>query len=104
MSDVIAFPTKDTESLLVGPFEQYKVQVEGRIIPGLTGHPQEDGRVTLIVDGRFAVDFPKEVASQAAWLLANALAVGAGYTHLGAANKGQPFAPVGVYVNTGDIS
>lgn len=94
MSNIHDFPPPLLrEPLLVGPFEEYRVVVEGRAIPRLTGYLQEDGRITLIVDGRFMVDFPAEIAHQAAWLLANALAVGAGYTHLAAETKSQPFAP-----------
>lgn len=100
---IVEFPhpkVPTTESLLVGPFEEWRVQVEGRIIPRLTGYRQDDGRITLIVDRRFMVDFPEDVASQAAWLLAHALAVGEGYTHLGATDKnGQPFAPLGMEVS-----
>ena len=94
MSDIIEFPKPDPQpDLLIGPFESYKVVVEGRAIPRLTGYPQDDGRITLIVDGRFMVDFPADLARQAAWLIAQALAVGEGYTHLGGTNKDQPFAP-----------
>lgn len=93
--DVINFPPPAAKpNLLVGPFESYKVVVEGREIPGLTGWPQADGRITLVVDGRFAVDFPADLAHQAAWLVAQALAVGAGYTHLGATEKSAPFAAI----------
>ena len=99
---IINLPSAEKpDDLLIGPFTVYKVQVEGRIIPRLTGHPQEDGQVTLIVDGRFAVDFPAEVANQAAWLLANALAVGEGYAHLGAPNKDRSFAPRGAQLGDG---
>lgn len=86
-------PTDEQQPLLVGPFSYYKVVVEGRAIPKLTGYTQDDGRVTLIVDGRFAVDFPADIASSAAWLIANALAIGAGYSHLGATSQDHPFAP-----------
>lgn len=93
---VLPFPPKpNQEDFLVGPFEEWRVEIEGRIIPRLTGYRQEDGRVTLIVDGRFMVDFPSDIAKSAAWLIANALAVGEGYSHLGAIGKGShPFAPI----------
>ena len=94
MTDILKFPEPPAKKpLLVGPFEVYKVVVEGRSIPRLTGYPQDDGRITLIVDDRFMVDFPADIAHQAAWLLANALAVGEGYTHLAAQSKDRCFAP-----------
>lgn len=93
-SNVTSFPTQRQPALLVGPFEYHKVVVDGRAIPRLTGWPQADGRVTLILDGRFAVDYPdEEAARQSAWLIANALAIGAGYSHVGAESRDMPFAP-----------
>lgn len=101
MSEVIQFPTPEQpEDLLIGPYTAYKVQVEGRVIPRLTGYPQAGDRVSLIVDGRFEADFPADLARQAAWLIANALAVAEGYTHLSAPNKDQPFAPIGVRMSS----
>lgn len=96
MDSVVDFPQPPQQPpLLIGPFEYHQVVVEGRAIPKLTGYPQDDGRITLIVDGRFMVDFPADIARQAAWLIANAMAVASGYSHLGADSKGQPpFAPV----------
>lgn len=94
MTEIIDFPKgAERPDLLVGPFESYAVVVEGRSIPRLTGYPQDDGRITLIVDSRFMVDFPADLAHQAAWLIAQALAVGEGYTHSGATEKIRPFAP-----------
>jgi hypothetical protein len=86
-------PTKPPE-FLVGPFERYKVLIEGRVIPGLTAQPHDDA-VTLIVDERFGVTFPKAIALDAAWLIAQALAVGSGYSSLSAEIPGRPFAPIG---------
>lgn len=87
-------PSEPIPDLLVGPFKTWKVRVEGRIIPGLTGFPDGD-KIALVVDGRFSASFSKEDAHSVAWLLANALAVGAGYPWLGAPNKDSPFAPEG---------
>jgi hypothetical protein len=83
------------DPLLIGPFETWRVVVDGRVIPRLTGF-YDDQNIALVVDGRFSASFPPELARQAAWLLAQALAIGAGYTHSGATDKGQPFAPVGM--------
>ena len=70
------------------------VEIEGRIIPRLTAIRVGDGSIGLVVDGRFGATFPNEgIADQAAWLIAQALAVGAGYSSLGAETKDRPFAP-----------
>lgn len=82
---------------LIGPFETWKVQVEGRVIPRLTGFVEGD-RVALIVDGRFSASFLPADAKQAAWLIAQALAIGEGYSFLGAEQKSQPFAPKGMEI------
>jgi len=87
-------PTLNGGVEFIEPSEGLDVIVEGRKIPGLQAFEQEDGRVTIVVDSRFMVDFPPEIARQAAWLLAQALAVGAEYTHIHATSKEQPFAPV----------
>lgn len=91
---VVEFPRETPPALLVGPFQYYQVIVQGRAVPGLTGYKRDDGTVALTVDGRFGADFPsEEVAASAAWLIAQAAAVAAGYSHLEADNKDRPFAP-----------
>jgi len=93
---VVDFPAgPEPEPLLVGPFEVYRVVVEGRAIPKLTGRRNSDGSYSLTIDGRFGADFPDEAtARQAAWLIGQGMAVMSGYTHLGAESKNQPFAPM----------
>jgi hypothetical protein len=99
MSNVVELPpAQKPPELLVGPFQEWRVQVEGRIIPRLTGFHDGD-KIALVLDGRWSASFPKEDAYQVAWLLANALAVGEGYSHLGAENKDNPFAPMGCELN-----
>lgn len=96
MSDnVVDFPGPETqESLFLPRSRAHPVQVEGRKISGLSGLAKPDGSVTLIVDERFGAGFPNEqVARDAAWLIAQALAIGRGYSHLGAERPGYPFAP-----------
>ena len=95
--DVLTFPSQDLPPLLVGPFEQYAVQVEGRIIPRLTGFHDGD-KIALVVDGRFSASFALDDARMAAWLIAQALAIGEGYASLGAAAKGHPFAPLAMRI------
>ncbi len=97
MGDVTEFPTppkKEKAEWLIGPFEEYRVMVQGRVIPKLTAYKDGD-KVGLVVDQRFSASFSEDQAWQVAWLLANALAIGAGYPHLGAESKDQPFAPLG---------
>lgn len=68
------------------------VEYDGRIVPHL--HCRDLGdHVDIIVDGRFAATFDKMAATQAVYLLAEAMAVASGYSHSGALSKGTPFAP-----------
>ena len=93
MSNVVDLPPPTGRpSLLVGPFEYHAVVVDGRRVPGLTGFPDGDG-IALVVDGRFSATFPTELAYQAAWLIAEAMAIAHGYPHFGATSKDRPFAP-----------
>lgn len=100
MTNVVQMPPKPEQpELLIGPFKQWRVQVDGRIIPRLTGYHDGD-KIALVVDDRFSHSFAKDDAYQAAWLIANALAIGAGYSHMGAENKDQPFAPQGMQLGS----
>lgn len=95
MTNVIQMPPQpQPPELLVGPFQEWRVKVEGRIIPRLTGFYDGD-KIALVLDGRWSASFSKDDAYQAAWLIANAIAIGEGYSHLGAPNKDMPFAPMG---------
>jgi len=96
--NVIELKTEEPPPLLIGPFTVSKVMVDGRIIPGLTGWEEGD-KTWLCVDDRFGAGFPTEYARQAAWLIANAMAIACGYSHLGAENKDRPFAPLGMAIN-----
>lgn len=96
MDNVVQLPPQSkAPDLLVGPFQEWRVQVDGRIIPRLTGFHDGD-KIALVVDGRFSASFTEDDARQAAWLIAQAMAVGEGYPHLGADSKKQPFAPLGM--------
>ena len=70
----------------------YTVVVEGREIPKMR-MTERNGMVSLQLDGRWEIDLPPALAPQVAWMVANALAVGQGYAHLGSPNKERPFAP-----------
>lgn len=95
VDNIVKFPEPPPAELLVGPFNEWRVQVDGRIIPRLTGFHDGD-KIALVLDHRFSHSFNKDDAYSAAWLIANALAIGEGYSHLGAESKAQPFAPRGV--------
>ena len=99
--NVVQFPpTSKRPDLLVGPFEEWRVQVEGRIIPRLTGFRDGD-KIALVVDRRFSASFATDEAYSAAWLISQALAIADGFTHLGAEAKNGPFAPLGMQI--GDV-
>lgn len=100
MSDenVTSFPAAKPLEFMIGPFSEWRVQIEERIIPRLTAFKDGD-KIGLVIDNRFSHSFAKEDAYQAAWLLAQALAIGGGYTHLGAESKEQPFAPIGMGIS-----
>ena len=94
MDNITEFPAPPKTEWMIGPFEEYRVMVEGRVIPKLTAY--KDGNlIGLVVDKRFSISLPEDQAKTVAWLVANALAIGAGYSHLGAESKDQPFAPLG---------
>lgn len=65
-----------------GPFETYKLTINGFKIPHLTGR-LIDGMWHFNLDGRFACDVPEMYGLGAAWMIANAMAVGAGYSCFG---------------------
>lgn len=91
-------PPADQPALLIGPFEEWRVQVEGRMIPRLTGFREGD-KVWLVVDRRFSGKFStEEDARQAAILIAQASAIAEGYAHLAAETKERPFAPIGMQI------
>lgn len=92
-------PSEKPPELLVGPFQQWSVQVDGRIIPRLTGYREGD-KIALVVDHRFTASFSEADAHQAAWLIAQAMAIGGGYSHLGAEAPGRPFAPQARKIDT----
>jgi hypothetical protein len=79
---------------IVGPFEEWRVIIDGRMIPRLNARRLSSGGVSLLLDKRFILDIPDEgLAYQVASFVANALAIGEGYPWSGAETKSQPFAP-----------
>ena len=79
-------PSK-TEVRVIGPFERFKVKVDGYIVPRLEIVPVEgtdgdlDGElVTVLVDEHFCGFCTKEEVQRWAPLIANAMAVASGFT------------------------
>ncbi len=54
--NVVTLTHKETGGLLIGPFTEYRVVIERRFIPHLTGR-QDGDTVWLTVDGRFTSPF-----------------------------------------------
>lgn len=104
MSEVVDFPEQKRPEWIVGPFEEYRVIVDGRMIPRLGAVRQDDGGVVLFLDNRFMLRVPEEgLAYQVAAFVANALAIGEGYPFAGAESKSRPFAPLAAAVDPGSI-
>lgn len=92
MDNVVEIPREKAPELLVGPFEEYRLMIDGRFVPGLSGF-REGEKVWLTVDRRFSQPFDSEEAARnAAVLIAQASAIAHGYPHFGAETKDHPFA------------
>lgn len=77
---------------LIGPFECWQVVIDGRAIPNMTARRTGD-QVVISLDNRLTIAVPADIAYQVAAFAANAMAIGAGYSHLGAETRERPFAP-----------
>lgn len=94
MTNITKFPenNKKATDVLIGPFDTWRVQVDGYQIPKLSGF-KNGNKTCLVVDSRFCTEpLDDNVVHSVAAVIANALAIGAGYSHFGAQNKEQPFA------------
>lgn len=67
----------------VGPFSVWKIKLDGYAVPFLQGREDDNGMFHLKLDERFGIEVPKEYAHQVAWMIANAYAIGAGYSCFG---------------------
>ena len=91
--EAAALQLRDTIESMKGVSTHYlTVVIEGREIPGLMMMDRGE-MISLQLDRRFEIDVPIEYAHPVAWMMANALAIGAGYPYLGSPNKDRPFAP-----------
>ena len=66
----------------VGPFTEHYITVDGYRVPRLTGK-LVDGIWRFTFDGRFGCDVPERYGHGVAWMIANAQAVGAGFSCFG---------------------
>lgn len=82
--NVTQLPTNDERidaaiADMIGPERTgHTLIVDGRAVPMVSVRPNGDW-VTFVLDNRLGFDFPKAQAIAAAHMLANALAIGAGY-------------------------
>jgi len=67
----------------IGPFSQWKIKLDGYRVPYLSGRVDDQGMFHLSLDERFGIEVPEKYAHQVVWLIANALAIGAGYSCFG---------------------
>jgi hypothetical protein len=76
----------------IGPFQSYRVCLDGFEVPLLEARETIDGKECHIsFDRRFGIIVPAEVAAQVIWLIANAHAVGSGFSCHG--ENSQPVNP-----------
>ena len=63
------------------PRSTREITLDGYAVPDIEAREVDNGtNCNIFVDGRFGITIPAEHAQQVLWLLANAMAVGAGYS------------------------
>lgn len=71
----------------VGPFQEYHhVTVDGYKVPRLLWFPAKganDGTGMLVLDERFGVECSEDEVQKWAWIIANAMAIGNGFSSFG---------------------
>jgi len=67
----------------IGPFNEWRIKLDGYRVPKLSGRADSNGVFHLCLDHRFGIEIPEDYAYQVVWLIANALAIGAGYSCFG---------------------
>lgn len=92
--NITRMPPPEYPNIFVGPFEEYRVVLDGRMIPKLTGLKRASGN-SLTLDNRFLLEnIPDELLIPVAHMIANALAIGGGYSCFSADAKDTSFAPL----------
>lgn len=88
MFEVDPAPEHGLES--IGPFEVHKLRLDGFRIPKLEGQ-LNNGMWYFALDERFACEVPEIYGQGVATMIANAIAIGAGYSCFG--KNSQPSNP-----------
>jgi hypothetical protein len=75
----------DNKISLVGPFseEYHRATIAGYEIPNLKflrRSGANDGLATVLLDNRFAIDVPEDQLDPWLWIVANAMAISAGFS------------------------
>lgn len=75
------------------PRKSYQVTLDGFAVPKIEARETDHGtQCNIMLDERFGATIPAEHAQAVIWLLANALAIGAGYSCHGENSvKANPF-------------
>lgn len=70
-----------------------EITIDGYAVPGIEAFESDNGlECHIMLDSRFGAVIPADLAEQALWLLANALAIGAGYScHGENSREANPF-------------
>lgn len=70
---------------IIGPFQQYRASHCGYEVPYISTYPTADGKLHVVVDNRFGTHLPVTKDELDNWMpiLANAMAVAAGYSSHG---------------------
>lgn len=74
-----------------------RVVVDGYLVPHLSAITQADGQIALCLDRRFLLIAPREECDRWIWFVANAMAIGAGYSCFG--ENSVPMHPYKVQVH-----
>lgn len=96
MNNIVDFPPPagpdGPRSIIGPPASGNHVIVDARVIPRMTATETADG-IEIVLDRRFAIVVSRDDAYPVAWMIAQALAIGQGYSSVRAESRDQPFAP-----------
>jgi len=68
----------------IGPFaEYYRIMVDGYLVPKITAVKIEENLWNITLDERYGITAPGEEIQKWMWIVANAMAIGAGYSCFG---------------------
>jgi hypothetical protein len=94
MSNVKNFPPPPKGNYgvdFIGPFQpKWAVTCDGFKVPYLSAIVREDGGIMLMLDGRYLIEGTKDEVNKWVPYIANALAIGAGYSCFGVNSVKEP--------------